>query len=256
MNSGAERVMRKRDDISRFMVHLTRDDVREWPVGEGGDASRNFQKIMEEKTIRAIKPHCLHGDRVRKLPSKLRRKFRVTCFTETPLNQIKHLIDVTGRQIDLEAYGFVFERDFLYQLDAQPAIYINDYSDSNAQRRAFDSIYEVSAKKEFTGRMWRTLPFVNIMHNGNDFVWEREWRVVGDVPFTLGDLVCVILPEYETQLRREMAAKGIAAIDPDWDHEQVVAELASQQRRTKAIWKAKVPQVPKRVGPKLARMRS
>jgi len=68
-----------------------------------------------------------------------------------------------------------------------------------------------------------------------------EWRVIGDVEFELDDLVCVILPEYETDLRKQMAAKGIAAVDPDWSHEQVISELASQQRRTKQIWKDRLP---------------
>jgi hypothetical protein len=91
--------------------------------------------------------------------------------------------------------------------------------------------------------MCKILPLVNVMHDGHDFGWEREWREMGDVEFELNDLVCVILPERETDLREQMATKGITAIDPDWSHEQVVAELASQQRRTKQIWKGKLPKL-------------
>src|SRR5437016_3781867 len=104
MNNRAEEAMRFREDISRFMVHLTRDDENEWPEGSGGDARHNFESILDHKSILAIKPHCLHGDLIRKVPEKTQDKFKVACFTETPLAQIKHLLAVTRRQIDLEAY--------------------------------------------------------------------------------------------------------------------------------------------------------
>jgi hypothetical protein len=58
--------------------------------------------------------------------------------------------------------------------------------------------------------------------------------VIGNLTFDLDDLVCVIMPEHEDDLRKQMAVKGIAAIDPQCNIEWVVAELAGQQRRTKA----------------------
>ena len=241
MNSRAEDAMRKREDISRFMVHLTRDDETEWPEGVGGTARKNFEEILDDGAIFPIKPHCLHGRLIRQWPQKVQDRFRVACFTETPLHQIKHLLNLPWRQVKLEPYGFVFERDFLYQKDAQPATYINEYYGNKAQRNAFDRIFSIASKNSFSGLSWRVLPFVNVMHDGHDFAWEREWRVAGEVRFDLDDLVCVILPEYEGDLRGRMATKGIAAIDPDWGQERVVAELASQQRRTKQIWKDKLP---------------
>ena len=85
------------------------------------------------------------------------------------------------------------------------------------------------------------LPLVNVMHNGHDFAWEREWRVIGDVAFDFGDLVCVILPEDEYELRDRMARIGVPAIDPAWGYEKVILELATQQRSTKKVWKAVSP---------------
>jgi hypothetical protein len=190
--------------------------------------------------VNAIKPHCLHLPMLKFQPKSIREKFKVACFTETPLTEVKNLLNIP-RKINLEAYGLVFERDFLLRKGAQPAQYFSEYHGNMAQRMAFDTIYNISAKNGFTGKMWKILPLVNVMHDGHDFAWEREWRVIGNVEFDLDDLVCVILPESETELRKQMATKSIAAIDPDWSHEQVVAELAIQQRRTKQIWKDRLP---------------
>src|SRR5262245_5028045 len=176
MNRRAEVAMEKRDDVSMFMVHLTRDDRNDRTEEEGGKSAHdNFANILEVKSICALGVHCLHGDRIRGLPEKKQKQFRVTCFTETPLDQIGRLLDVGFRKINLEAYGFVFKREFLYEKGAQPAIYINDYG-PNKSRDAVECIYEMGAKNNFTGRTWPLLPLVNVMHDGHDFAWEREWR--------------------------------------------------------------------------------
>jgi len=252
MNSRAEAAMQKRDDMSPFMIHLTRNDAGEYSDSSvGGSARENFESILEDKRIIAVEPHCLHGDLIRKLPGKTQRQFRVACFTETPISHLKRFLEVR-RGVQLEAYGFVFERDFLYEKDAQPAIYFSEYYGNKAQRQAFDKVYSIAAKGNFTGKTWRILPFVNVMHDGHDFAWEREWRVAADVEFDFSDLVCVILPECEHGLRKKMAAEAIPAIDPDWNHDQVVQEFRKQQRRTRQIWKDKLP----KAKPKLALART
>jgi hypothetical protein len=246
MNRRAELAMQPRVDMSQCMVHLTRDDKDDWDEG-GGTARDNFESILTSRSILAVRPHCLHGPRL--ALKAHREKFKVSCFTETPLDQLKHLLNIR-RQIDLEAYGFVFERDFMLQNGAQQALYINEYHSQIDLRAAYDTIFEIAAKKNFKGKMWKTLPLVNAMHDGYDFAWEREWRMMGSLKFQLDDLVCVILPEDETMLRKKMAAMGIAAVDPEWKYERVVAELSSQQRLTRKIWKEKL-QIPK---PKLAKI--
>ena len=122
MNNRAQLARKKRDDMSPFMVHLTRDDRGEYG-GEGGQtALANFTSILEETRIRAYRTHCLHGKQVRQLSDRNHDRFKVACFTETPLAQLRHLLEVL-RNIQLEAFGFVFKRDFLLQKGAQPAIY-------------------------------------------------------------------------------------------------------------------------------------
>jgi hypothetical protein len=46
--------------------------------------------------------------------------------------------------------------------------------------------------------------------------------------------VCVILPRTgHENLRAQFAKAGIAAISPGWTYEEIVSELAGQQRATK-----------------------
>ena len=119
-------VTHHREDISRFMVHLTRDD-RQTDQEQGASAEENFLNILNSKTIVALRAHCLHAGSV---PEPHREKFSVCCFTECPLSQIEHMIgDLPGRRIQLEPFGLVFKREFLMEKPAQPVIYVNIYID-------------------------------------------------------------------------------------------------------------------------------
>lgn len=234
MSSAKNNAIKGRDDISRFVVHLTRDDTSDF--NNGGTAEGNFRDIIEERRIRAYQPHCLHAD---KIPEKLQKRYYVSCFTEVPLTQI-HLLtrEILGRKILLEPYGFVFSREFIIRKGAQPAIYINSYDGNSWLREAVDTLCEIARKKEFkNGKVWRILPFLNAMHERYDFTWEREWRVRGDVKFQPSDVVAVILPDSGCKaLREKFALKGIPVISPGLSYEEIVGELSQQQRKTKNIW--------------------
>jgi hypothetical protein len=227
-----------REDVSRFMVHLTRDDRRDY--SNGGSARRNLSDILHEQRIRAISPHCTFNRKIEKLPETIARRFRTTCFTETPLNQVHLLVrDIPGRRIKLEPYGICFRKDFIVEKGGQPALYINEYDGNTWLRECVDKLFEVSVTDtQVVKPLWRILPFVNSMHEGYDFSWEREWRIRGDLQFTSRDIVCVILPaDREEALKEKLAAGGIATISPGWTYEQIIAELSRQQRRTRSLTK-------------------
>ena len=225
-----------REDVSRFVVHLTRDDTADFDDRCGGAARQNFLSILNEKTILAVRPHCMHHKQLtaaRKVSS-----CSVACFTEVPLSQIRFLVGpIEGRRIKLEAYGFVFNKKYLIKKGAQPAIYINSYGTNTHLREAVDKIFEVAKSSNFSGKIWRLLPFINTMNDRCDFTWEREWRIRGDFTFSLKELVCVILPpdEDDEDLRDRLAKAGIPTICPEWTYERIVAELAQQQRKTKLV---------------------
>jgi hypothetical protein len=229
-----------REDVSRFMVHLTRDD-RDDDYSYGASARANLRSILSEQRIRALSPHCTFNRKLAKLPDKIARRFNTSCFTETPLNQLHLLVrEIPGRRIKLSSYGICFRKDFIVSKGGQPALYINEYDDNNWLRECVDTLYDDSVTpKMLVKPLWRILPFVNSMHKGYDFSWEREWRIRGDLKFSSRDIVCLILPaDREEPLKERMAENGIAVISPGWTYEQIVAELANQQRTTRSLAKA------------------
>jgi len=236
----ASEASRYRDDISQFVVHLTRDDRKDFSPG-GATARKNFLRILKERHIGAFSAHCIFNPLLGKTPSEVQEQFRVACFTETPLNQL-HLLarGIPGRSVILEPYGFCFRKSFLVEAGAQQAVYINSYGGNGWLKESVMALYKrcVTAG-ELEEPEWRILPFLNAMHEKYDFSWEREWRVRGGLKFKISDLVCVILPsEGEEDLKSAFAEAGIAAISPGWRYEDIVGELAKQQRATKAASKA------------------
>lgn len=227
---------RDREDISRFVVHLTRDDRKTFTNGASPRA--NFLAIIKSREIYSIRPHCLFNVQVKKLPKEVRDKFNVACLTETPLNQLHLLVGaIPGRQIELEPFGFVFTKEFIAAKGGQPAIYVNSYNQKVWLRESTDALFQTACVDgKLTPKLWRLLPFINAMHERYDFSWEREWRVRNGLKFALADLVCVILPsEGEDDLKEKFAKSGIAVISPGWAYEQIVTELARQQRKTKSL---------------------
>ena len=105
-------------------------------------------------------------------------------------------------------------------------------------REAADAIYEIVAKKGFrAGKLWRLLPYLNAMHEGYDFTWEREWRVLGGLEFSPEDVICVILPENgEDGLKRTFLEWGVPVISPGWTAERIVAEFSNQARSARRLW--------------------
>lgn len=234
MNDPKVNAIKGREDISRFVVHLTRDDSQDF--SDGGTAEENFRAIIEDRRIGAYQPHCIHS---KEIPKKLRPRYSVACFTEVPLTQL-HLLTkrIPGRKICLKPYGFVFSREFIISKGAQPAIYINSYNNNSWLRDAADVLCGIARSKEFAkGKVWRFLPFLNAMHERYDFTWEREWRVRGDVQFTPSDVVAAILPKTNCEeWRDKFASRGIPVLSPGLSYEEIIGELSQQQRKTRSIW--------------------
>ena len=222
-----QNVTDNRTDISRFMVHLTRDDRGE---EHGATARANFENMLAIGEITALRPHCLHA---KYIPEDKQHRFAVTCFTETPLSQIKMLTRrIEGRKIKLEPYGFAFKREFLLECGAAQVIQVNSYADNKTVREGFDRMFELVKNSNFCSKMIGMIPFLSAMHERYDFSWEREWRVLGSVKFDLNDLQFVILPEGNAvDLHFKFKKQGIPVICPTWGWEKTVERLIGQHRR-------------------------
>ncbi len=217
LNAWSLKAARTREDLSPYLVHLTRDNRRHFRK-TGLTAALSFENIWKEQTIKARRVLCIHREQILQEDPKIQAMFRVVCFTSTPLTQIKHVVGVLRQEYKFEAYGFIFKREFLYGKGAQKAIYINQY-DGSWMREWADRMYELAKRSKFTVR--------------HDFAWEREWRVTVHVKFDYDDLVGVFLPDDAKSLRKKVSAKGVPIISTEWDREQMEEELAKRERTSK-----------------------
>lgn len=236
-------VAQKRQDISRFVVHLTRDLV---PDDEKKNARHNLMRMLLDGKIEARNPHCYHNHRMKELPEETQNEFNVVCFTEAPLDQLHHLTGaIEGRKVILQPYGMVFRKEFLLEKGAHPAIYMNGYDGNNWLKHAARDLFNELKSNGKQNRAVRFLPFLNAMQESYDFSWEREWRVLSDFNFsTPKDVVAVILPEgKEEKMRDALAEVGVTVVSPGWTYEQIADELATQQSIAKAAFKAKLKAV-------------
>lgn len=229
-----------REDVSRFIVHLTRNDTDDF--SDGASARKNLFDILRERTISAARPHCFFNRRIEKLDKAFRKsveeKFSCVCLTEVPLNQI-HLLTrkIPNRRIEFAPYGLIFRKEFVVNAGGQPAIYVNGYGGERWLHECVNALYDIGLKGgKLREPHWRILPFINAMHERYDFTWEREWRVLGDLKFRAKDIIAVILPsDAEENLKERLAGQGVATISPGWTYEQIVAELGRQQRATRSL---------------------
>lgn len=240
-------VTENREDLSRFVVHLTRDHEpgdRAAPPGstEIVTARGNLEAMLEARRIEARAPHCIANPLLKEADVERQRDFHVVCLTEVPLDQVHLLVqEIEGRGVHLMPYGLVFERHFIIQRGGQPAIYINTYGADAYLKGVTGELYESWLNDEPVPKAPRLLPFMNAMHEKYDFAWEREWRVLGNLEFNLSDLVAVILPpEGDEDIRGRLAELGIAVISPGWTYERIIAELSSQLRTTHGLLRAEV----------------
>jgi hypothetical protein len=232
---------RNREDLSRFLVHLTRDY-------DGEPARSNLISILKDKTIFARNAHCLVMHKIEKMgfSNLLKNKFNTVCFTETPLTQIRQLVsEIEGRKIQLKPYGLVFWKENLFNKGASPAQYINAKGTSISKflLDQFDSIFKdtktLNKLKRVEADHYENIvhyySLINVVGDKNDFLWEREWRHHGDLTFNYRDVVAIIAynPEgFEKWSERKLGKtkhgyiKKIPIINPNWTYEELLEHFA------------------------------
>ncbi len=231
---------KNRDDLSRFLVHLSRKY-------EGDSARKNLISILKSRRIEARNSHCLFQPKIQNIgfSSKLKKQFNTVCFTETPLNQLRHLVrEIPGRQIQLRPYGLVFWKQDLLKNGANPAVYINAQTGSlrgfllHEFNRHFENLTQYrSFRKKYGAEADSIIHYyslVNIISRRIDFSWEREWRFKGHLDFHFNQLVAIILPDpdkhrskflHDLSSTRRRTIEKIPLISPEWSYEQLVEEL-------------------------------
>jgi len=230
-----------REDMSRFLVHLTRDY-------DGLSAKDNLINILNDKTIEARNAHCLVMHKIKEMDfsTVLQDEFCTVCFTEAPLTQIKQLVkNIEGRRIKLEPYGLVFWKEELFDRGASPAIYLNAKGTSVSRflldefNDIFKNIKTLKKLQKVESSHYKNIvnyySLINIVNDKHDFMWEREWRHHGDFKFKYVDIVAIIAnkpDEFETLCKKECDPKVFAYLErlpviaPGWTYEELIEEFA------------------------------
>jgi hypothetical protein len=231
----------RREDFSRFLIHLTRNY-------EGTPARDNLVAMLRERVIEARNPHCLFQHEITNMGFSplLSKAFTTVCFTETPLTQIHRLTGtIPGRRIELRPYGLVFNKDDLIRRGASPAIYLNAKGTKlrnyllNRFRDDFNGIRKLKTLRALQmddyGSIIQYYALVNIIAENYDFTWEREWRHSGRLKFQYRDLVAIVASDPDTfatrckiqlpqRVRKYMDM--IPIISPSWSYEDMLEAMS------------------------------
>jgi len=205
----------KKRDFSNLLVHLTRKD-------EEYSAKGVLECILNEHTLRAYSYYCIFQEEIKSLEYDLQSKFRVVCFTETPIDQIEVLLErVEGRTVILEPYGLVFKKDYIREKGGNPVFYITGNLSTPLWK-----LYNEAQNTQYTSEENKVLALVNKCDEAIDFHWEREWRIVGSLEFDLSDIYCGLCPQEEIP---DFESKyGVKFIDPHWGINKILDKLVGK----------------------------
>jgi len=232
-------ILHFRSDISPFLVHLTRSL-------EPMDAKKRLRRIIDSRTLIAgdsLVSHATYGYRIGDLDAESKRRlFSAICFTETPLTEMHCVLEIAGREVDLEPYGLVFLKDRLMKRGVSPVLYLNNaQGDKDAVVRGLDQL--IDANREVAEAI---LPLIAVFgrqlqsvysrfppRREVDFRWEREWRYpasAGKLEFAENDVFVGLCPHEEID-DFESRWQGVNFIDPTRSVKWYASKLIAARRR-------------------------
>ncbi len=210
----------RREDISRFIVHLTKDF-------EGRPAPANLLSILETHTIYARNHYCLFENKLKEHPTEIREKFYVACMTETPLNQVKNMFNIEVRAVNFKPYGIVFNKsDIEDSYYGSPCIYAN--GKNKDMIKAYWEMFKSSKANSFADGFPQIGALIHMFNKDKDFdfSWEREWRVLGDSDFKPQDVIAIISEDNTFKVPDEY--RHAPLINPEWGYEEMILRIARQ----------------------------
>lgn len=203
---------RKRD-FSPLLVHLTRDD--------GIVAAKDvLTAILDGRTLQAYNHFCLFSPSLKSSnDASLEDKFKVVCFTETPIDQIDILLSsVKGRNIKLDPYGLVFKKKYIKHSRGNPVFYVT--------KKLASPLWTLYWNQP-SDEACRLLALVSLYDERIDFHWEREWRIAGDLVFSLDDIYCGLCPQDDID-GFESSYEPVKFISPHWGINKILDRLVSK----------------------------
>jgi hypothetical protein len=245
-----EHILRFRDDIAPFLVHLTRS------TDSGLSAEQALTSIIYTKQL-VPQSDKISDARFGYLTTKLtdeekKTYFSAICFTETPLPEIHCLLNIESRSIDLEPYGLVFIKESLAHKGVSPVLYINNINRDKQEifiefcSTLIDHIPDVGKQilpliAIFGDKIQP--PHARVAPPGEvDFRWEREWRYpycLGPFIFDARDIFVGLCPDdeiehFEECINESFSLEGdakIGFVDPTMNMKWYASKLIKARER-------------------------
>lgn len=230
MGIDIKEILRRRSDLSTFLVHFTRNK-------DGISARSRLESILTKHKIEALTPMGHAKKALDKAAIKADSQ-RVVCFTETPL-EYAHLLleEISGRGCHFEPYGIAIPKKVGRDKGVNPVWYVDINPTHDWPSRYINQLVdEAILAPPFEAHPIAYLaPLIEQMGTSTEhgyrkeFWWEREWRQIGD--FELPPRVIVLVPEEEISSFKDVLSKAeyrlaAAFVDPRWSLEQIIAHLA------------------------------
>lgn len=198
-------ILHFREDISPFLVHLTR-------ASGNATASDVLKTILDEQRLIPSNSEisdARFGINTMGFTAAQKKKFfGAISFTETPLNEVHCLLEIQKRKVDLQPYGLVFLKDRTVARGVEPVFYINNLGRN--KDRVIRELSSLITTHPYAAA--RILPLISVFgyhltppgaaqtNKKVDFCWEREWRkpaINGDFDLVPNDIFIGLCPHDE-----------------------------------------------------------
>lgn len=166
----------------------------------------------------------------------------VVCFTEAPLEQAWSFVcNIIGRDYALQPFGLAFRKQRARRMGINPVWYTDatgapGRSDEWLSKEVESLVARAARQEEGLAAdpIARIAPFVEVMgtweSRQKEFWWEREWRHLGNLSFSLSDVAVVLCPESEMThfepFTNSESSRTVPLLDPRWGLERMIAHLA------------------------------
>lgn len=221
-----EEFLESKTDYSSYLVHLTKDDFDY--AGEFLISAKDvLDTILSETTLKAFNHFCLFSPNLEESQDvSLEDEFKVICFTETPIDQIDvFLTEVSGRNFKPKPYGLVFKKEYIRQQGGNPVFYTTKEIASPLWSLYWPLCEE--EQEQSSGEACKLLALVTVCEKGNDWHWEREWRIIGDLEFDLSDIYCGLCPAEDID-HFENLYEPVIFISPYWGINKILDKLVGR----------------------------
>lgn len=224
-----EEVLAYRSDLSTFLVHLTRRT-------KTLSALEVLKQIITDWMLREGSPQGPASQRLRTAGLSDANQ-RVVCFTESPLEHVKLLVEpITSRNCEFSCYGVAITKKQGRRLGANPIWYLDATPGHTWLTQDVDALVAAAiANPQNTAlqSVFKLSPFFDHMgtwgNSRKEFWWEREWRIQGDLDLPLR--IVIFCPEEDfdevtAHLKANERHKFSVILDPRWSLERMLAHLA------------------------------